>query len=143
MAAPLDGPDGCRGCDPNEVEAIVSIVNEGGGSVSRSNLDVAFHGGQKEIEAMERGEKLEHLNLAFSGRNVIDINADRVRGGPGAEGFRQPRVSLRRGLSDVGGRQDRNCRGGGRWQQSGDQDNCPRRKTHKSDSGFEPENSQG
>jgi hypothetical protein len=43
----------CGGCDPDEVEAIVSIVNEGGGSVSRAKLDVAFNAGYEEIEAMK------------------------------------------------------------------------------------------
>ncbi len=118
-------------------------MNEGGGSVSRSKLDVAFHASDEEIEAMKRCEELEDLDLAFSGRNIVDVNLDRVGHGSGAKGFREPRISLRGGLGDVGGGQNRNCRGAGQWQKSGDQDNCPRRKTHKSDSGFEPENSQG
>ena len=95
-------------------------MNDGGGSVSRSNLDVAFHASYEEIETMKRCEELEYLDLAFSGRNMVDVNLDRVRGGPGAKGFRQPRISFLGGLNDVRGRQNRNCRGAGRWQKSGD-----------------------
>ena len=120
MTLPLDGLNGCRGRDSDEVDAVVSIVNDGGGSVSRLDLDGAFHASYEEIEAMKRCEELEYLDLAFSVCNIIDVNLDRVRGGPSAKGFRQPRISLLGCLRDVGGRQNRNCRGAGRWQKSGD-----------------------
>ncbi len=40
--------------------------------------------------------------------------------GSGAKCLREPSIGLRVSLADIDGGQDRNCRGAGRWQQSGD-----------------------
>jgi hypothetical protein len=121
VTLPLDGLNGCRGCDPDEIDTIISIVDLGSGSVGRSKLDVAIQTGYEEIEAMEGCQKFEfHDPLAIAGSDIVNVRLERVRHGSGTERCGQPRVSLRYCFVDVGGGQNRNCRGTGRWQQSGD-----------------------
>ena len=91
MTLPLDGFKGCRGGDSDEVSSIISIVNEGCGSVSRSNLDVAIQAGYEEIEALEGCQKFElHDPLTIARSDIVNVRLERVRHGSGSECVGQP-----------------------------------------------------
>ena len=120
MTLPLDGSNRRRGRDPDEVEAVVSIVNACGGSVSRLDLHVAFQARDEEIEAIKGCQEFEFNDLLVFAGASVDVDLDAVRHGSSPKGLREPGIGLRVGLADIVGGQDSNCRGAGRWQQSGD-----------------------
>lgn len=91
MAPPLDGSDGCRGCDPDKVDTVISIVDMGAGSVSRSDLEAAIQGGYEEIEALEGCQEFEFNDpLAIARSDIVDVRLERVHRGSGSECVSQP-----------------------------------------------------
>lgn len=124
VAAPLYPPDRRRGSDPDEIEAVLTSVNTGRGSIGGANLHIAFHIGHEEKEIVEGCEEIQ-----FSVRK-LEFWFDALRGGSGAEVFCQPGVSILGSLRHIEGGQD--CDGGciHRREQDGEGKEYPHKKAH-------------
>jgi hypothetical protein len=77
---------------------------------------------------MQRREELEFNDaVALSRSHIVNLRLDRVRDSSRAKVQDQPGGFVRRSLSDVGGRQDRDRRGTGCREQCCDEDERSRR----------------